>query len=217
MDRITDYATLVLAVNELVNAEISSSLDVFIQSVESDVGRKLDSTWQEVTEELSVLRDGVNLTDERRGVIRVAIDENPLERLHIDVAKTTYENWTPQQPLAYSVTGSSNLSPHLQCVRFWPLPPDDTSYQAEITYKLMVPPLTSGAPTNWLLSVAPDVYLYGTAAHAVIFNGDKNSLAEFERQYQISLAGLITEVSSLQSFQETISAPGAGGYENWLP
>ena len=48
-----------------------------------------------------------------------------------------------------------------------PVPDDD--YEIEMVYRKTVPALTSSAATNWLLTFAPDLYLYGTLREAAIF------------------------------------------------
>jgi len=48
-------------------------------------------------------------------------------------------------------------------VRFSPTP--DRAYVVNIAYFQKLPDLTAAAPTNWLLSSAPDVYLYGVLMH----------------------------------------------------
>lgn len=49
------------------------------------------------------------------------------------------------------------------------------SATATLVYRRTIPPLTAAAPANWLLTDAPDVYLYGSLLQASAF------LAEDER------------------------------------
>lgn len=217
MDRITDYDSLVTAVVDLVDLAIGDSIDGYIQLTENDIGRQLDTNWQEFTLSTPALMAGIALTDDKRGVLRVRIGDVPLEYLHRDVAENQYRDWPAGVPQAYSVTGGNVSAPAQQFMEFWPLPPDDISHVADITYKLAVPALTAGAPTNWVLSVAPDVYLYGTAQHAVIFNGDATSAKAYVGAYQQAVAGVLAEAERYHQSQRTTSPPGAGGYEFWLP
>jgi hypothetical protein len=41
------------------------------------------------------------------------------------------------------------------------LPTPDLAYTVEMTYRSYLTPLSDAAPTNWLLTLAPDAYLYG--------------------------------------------------------
>lgn len=45
-------------------------------------------------------------------------------------------------------------------------PTPDSNYTIEMIYRKNIPALTSGNTTNWLLSLAPDLYLYGTLLEA---------------------------------------------------
>ena len=217
MDRIVDYASLVAAVKELVDLEVGDSVDAFIQLVENEFGSQLDSNLQEVTETLAVMMTGTVFPDDRRGVLRITVDGYPLERLHINTAQTTYKNWTPGRPHAYSVTGGAVGAAGTQHVQFWPPPPDDTTYQADITTKIVVPALTASNTTNWLLSVAPGVYLYGTALHAVAYNGDETNFAMYQGLFERAAASILKELEQYQMPQKTVSPMGAGGYELGLP
>ncbi len=217
MDRITDYASLVSGIQELVNLEVGDSVDVFIQLAESEVQRNLETLWQEQTEQVTPTAAGIFYDDTRRGILRISVDGRVLERLHPDVALSTYGDATPQQPYAYSVTGGTAAFPSQQHVQFWPEPPDGSTYTATISYKLVIPELSSSNTTNWLLLVAPDVYLYGSARHAVVYNGDDSSLAAYEQKFSLAMASVIKESGIHQTMHKSVSPPGAGGYEFGLP
>ncbi len=217
MNRINDYATLVAAIQDLVDLEVGSSVDAYIQLTEQDLNRRLDSLWQEINLTVPVTRVGSLFADDRRGIYRVRIDDTPLERLHIDVARTTYLNWTPQQPLAYSITGGTDVQENSQHLQFWPPPPDDETYQAEVAFKYTIPALTATNTKNWLLSVAPDLYLYGAAVHAVTYNGDVSNFQMYDTLYARGVSGMMTDIERHQKLQRSVSAPGAGGYERYLP
>jgi hypothetical protein len=60
---------------------------------------------------------------------------------------------SPAPPSAYSVVGSD--------FQFFPAPEAGSSYTAALTYWQKIPALSEANPTNWLLTAAPDAYLYG--------------------------------------------------------
>ena len=62
----------------------------------------------------------------------------------------------PGQPLYYTITGSQ--------LEFIPSP--DTTYSAELTYYAKIPALSDSNTSNWLLTYAPDLYLYGALIEA---------------------------------------------------
>ena len=57
----------------------------------------------------------------------------------------------PRQPCHFSIVGTE--------MELAPTPND--SYTLEMVYRANIPALTPDNPTNWLLSLAPDVYVYG--------------------------------------------------------
>jgi hypothetical protein len=59
-------------------------------------------------------------------------------------------------------------------------PVPDTSYDAEIIWDAEITPLSASAPTNWLLTDYPDIYLYGSLMHSAPFLRDDERLTEWE-------------------------------------
>jgi hypothetical protein len=52
------------------------------------------------------------------------------------------------------------------------VPAPDSTYTGELTYYAKIPALSDAATTNWLLGVAPDVYLYGSLMEAAPYLDD---------------------------------------------
>ena len=217
MERIIDYSSLVLAVRDLVDLEISDSLDAYIQLTEQTAGRVLTSAWQEYTENVPVTVGGTYFATDRRGILRISVDGRPLERMTDEAAQKFYERWTPGEPHAYSVLGAALAVSAQQRVRFWPPPPDDATYRADIAYKIVIPALTAANPINWLIDVAPDVYLYGTAVHAVTYNGDTTNLPLYQRLFDTALASVQRETDEFQSLDSSVSPATVDGYAAELP
>jgi hypothetical protein len=65
------------------------------------------------------------------------------------------------QPLVYCLLANQ--------IQLAPVP--DTTYEVEIDFYEVIPPLASNA-TNWLLTAAPDIYLYGSLLEAAAFLTD---------------------------------------------
>lgn len=84
------------------------------------------------------------------------------------------------RPTHYAVTGGQ--------FEFFPTP--DGSYNAELVYFSRVPALSDAAPTNWLLTEAADVYLYGTLTHSAPFLGEDARLATWSALYKSALDSL---------------------------
>jgi hypothetical protein len=68
---------------------------------------------------------------------------------------------TTGEPSRYSVVGS--------VLRFDPVP--DAAYSLRLNYYAKIPALSTGSPTNWLLTKAPDLYLYACLIAGQVFTG----------------------------------------------
>lgn len=68
---------------------------------------------------------------------------------------------------------------------FYPVP--DQAYSAEIQYQAVIPPLSAGNPTNWLLTDHPDCYLFGALAAGLAFVKSDQRAGEFQAQFEKSL------------------------------
>ncbi|CAO4140706.1 phage adaptor protein [Methylorubrum extorquens] len=53
------------------------------------------------------------------------------------------------------------------------------SGKLEMTYYARIPPLTVAQPTNWLITKAPEVYLYATLMEAALFQKDEEKSAQW--------------------------------------
>lgn len=64
----------------------------------------------------------------------------------------------------------------------------ETRIEREMRWKHgTIPPLTTDAPTNFLLESAPDVYLYGTLVEAMPFLPGNEMAQVFEPRFQTAL------------------------------
>jgi len=87
---------------------------------------------------------------------------------------------TSGRPQYYAVTGE----------QFEFLPAPDDTYNAELVYFAELEALSDSNTSNWLLTTAPDVYLYGTLAHSAPFLGEDQRIQVWASLYEAALAGL---------------------------
>lgn len=83
------------------------------------------------------------------------------------------------------------------------------NYDVELIYRANVPALASSS-TNWLLTLAPDVYLYGTLLEATpyIQNDDRVGLWATGLQTVMDQLNSLGDRQSFDSSPSTISLPG---------
>lgn len=70
--------------------------------------------------------------------------------------------------------------------------PRNSTATITMVYRRTIPALTAAAPTNWLLTRAPDVYLYGTLFEESIWERDTQAA----QQWKALLESAVTELMS---------------------
>lgn len=94
-------------------------------------------------------------------------------------------NPAPGAPIWFSIFGAE--------LELCPTP--DKNYPIEMVYRATVPPLTMAGTTNWLLTFAPDAYLYGTLMEAAPYLRDDERIAVWK-------AGVDLVISQLNSLSD---------------
>jgi len=103
------------------------------------------------------------------------------------------------QPVYFSISGDE--------IELAPTPNED--FDVEILYRAKIPALVTNS-TNWLLTAAPDIYLYGTLLEAMPFTGNDNRIAVWASGMQAALdqLNILSDKQSFDSGPTTISLPG---------
>lgn len=91
-----------------------------------------------------------------------------------------YNDSVTSQPTEYTIEGLN--------IRFGDIP--DKSYTGKLGYWAKAPALTEAAPTNWLLTAAPGIYLYGALIEAVGLIGDDDRATAWHQQFLAAVGGL---------------------------
>jgi hypothetical protein len=120
--------------------------------------------------------------DDFMEVKSIKLDTNPVTSLTFQtieamdqLSNTTY--LSSGKPLYFTVVGNQ--------FRLLPIP--DGAYTADLVYYAKLTKLSSTVATNWLLTQAPDVYLYGALLQAAPYLQDDARISVWSSLY---LAGL---------------------------
>lgn len=164
---ITTYATLVTAVTEWLAREEDTTLiariPTFIQLTEAKLNRELFVRQMENRATTSVDTGStepefISLPDDFQSMRRVRLPgATGKPRLHYRT-QTQMDDFRESiadvagQPCYFTIVGSE--------MELAPTP--DTDFTIEMVYRTYLPALTSTNTTNWLLTLAPDLYLYGS-------------------------------------------------------
>jgi hypothetical protein len=176
MGTITNYATLQSAIADYLNrADLTAQIQTFIQFAEADLNTRLRS--REMIVNATATSDGqfVALPPDWLEAINMMIvgGQSPLRYITPDEADTIIKAKTYTSTRFYSMTtGIIEL-----------VPPAVDDITIDMVYYGKIPALSTANTTNWLLTKAPDVYLYGALVHAAPFLMDDQRIPVFGNIY----------------------------------
>jgi hypothetical protein len=179
---ITSYATLQSEVALFLNrSDLTAIIPTFIQMAEADFNRRLRHWRQETRATLTLSGEYVALPTDWLETIRLDLDTAtgarriaPVSQSFIQ-SKQTYAG----EPQYYAMATDG--------LRFWPVPSSGT---ADLLYFAKIPALSDSATTNWLLTAAPDVYLYGSLIHSAPYLGEDERVGAWGSLYEAAIERL---------------------------
>ena len=187
---ITDYASLLSAIkrwsqNDSLDA---AAYDDFVQLTEAHVNSLLRCGRMSVTE-TQALTDGVAAYDLPADALGIRTMDLVTSR-----GRDALEYYTPEAlverydvpgvtgtPVAYTLIGTQ--------FELRPFPGEDL--EVTFTYYQQIPPLTDVDTTNWLIGLAPMVYLYGGLAFLAYYVRDDEAAMAWETKLDREIAKLI--------------------------
>lgn len=155
--------------NETDDATFVAAIPDFITLLENRVNREL-RVGEMLTTAPIVLTDGLGaLPDDYLQYRRLSADTYPRWEL----------NYGGQnEGRGFTISGSA--------ITGWPI----TIGNLSMEYYAKIPALTEANPTNWLLTKAPEVYLYGSLLEAMPFTGDDQRAGTWHAYYDKAIGGL---------------------------
>lgn len=162
--------------------DLDSLRDKFIANAEAFFNRKLRVRQMEEEASLSTDENGdANLPSDflaARSVRRVGSPNIELRPISMGGENRLSPYDTAGIPRWYSISGST--------LRVTPIEQGTLT----LTYYEKIPALSDSQTTNWLLTLAPDVYLYRCLSEAHIFDRDFDAALGFQQQADIRIAEL---------------------------
>ena len=160
---ITNYTELRASVADWLNREdLTSQIPDFITFAEARLNRTL-RTREMLTRRRTVTTDGfIGLPPDYLETYQLQLPTN---------ATNTPEPLTfigPDEAARFKATSMTGKTRYYTIIdgAFELIPTPSNSVELTITYYAKVPALSSTQATNWLLTKAPDLYLYATLANA---------------------------------------------------
>lgn len=186
---LSTFAELKTSIADFLNRDdLTSIIPTFITLAEADISRTLrhykmearatgqQSSGDQFMQVPSDWLENVRMTVTGSGTSVV----RPASRDEIADRRQKNENVSTQSPYLYAmVDGQFEL---------YPTPVEDTD--VELVYYQKVPALSDSNTTNWLLSDAPDVYLYGALVHSAPYLQEDARTAVWAQLYSASMLKL---------------------------
>lgn len=186
MATITNYSTLKSAVADWLNrADLTSQIETFIQLAEADLNTRLRTREMIVRAEATSNQQYVQLPADWLEAINLHIVDGaqPLRFITLDESDAILNAQTYTSPAFYSLMNGA--------IEIVPAPDDDIDI--EMIYYGKIAALSDQNTTNWLLTRAPDIYLYGAMSHAAPFLVDDARIPVFFSAYNARVDSLNAE------------------------
>jgi hypothetical protein len=185
---ITNYTNLQTSIADFLNrSDLTDVIPTFIALAEADFNRNVRHYKMEAR----------SSGQQSAGDQYMQIPSDWLEtiRLHLTSNGTSALTLTSRAAMADIRAKNENIStksPYLYThadgqFELYPTPTEDTD--VELLYYQKIPDLATNS-TNWLLTDAPDVYLYGALKHSASYLQDDARLTVWQAQYQEALLNL---------------------------
>ena len=148
-----DYDGLKTAIADFLNRDdLTGTIPTFITLAEAQMQRDIRH-WRMEQRKTTTFDEGFEeLPVDWAETIRLQADDKPMEL----ASREEIARWRRS-----GATGRPRYFAHVAGnIELWPRP--DGEYQGELLYIARIPALTDADPVNWLLTEAPDAYLYGS-------------------------------------------------------
>jgi hypothetical protein len=183
---ISTYAELKTAIADFLNRQdLTSAIPTFISLAEASINRDVRHWRMEKRVETTLDEQYENLPTDFIEALELSVDNNTRLTL-ISVAEMQDRkeaNSASGKPRYYRVTADQ--------FEFYPAPSE--GYTLSLQYMAKTPALSDSNTSNWLLTNAPDVYLYGALVHSAPYLVDDPRIQVWATLYQSAVEALRLE------------------------
>lgn len=196
---ITTYAELKSAVADFLNRDdLTSTIDTFIDMAEAQLNRDVRHWKMEQRSTAQIDDQYLSLPTDWLETKRVTVKDTVPYVLNL-ASRDQIEDYRLR---GANVSGKPVYYAHIAGeIEMYPTP--DATYDIELLYTQKIDALSDSNTSNWLLALAPDLYLYAVLMETAIYLRDDDRIAAYASIYQNKLAALNAE-----SKKATVSGTG---------
>jgi len=187
---ITSYATLQTAIGDFLNRDdLTSVAPTFIQLAEAQISRDVRHWRMEASTTISADAQLENLPADWIETIRLSVATGSGPATLDLISRQAMQD---KRTGASDVGGVPRYYAHTAGqLELYPTP-DDT-YTLTLDYLAKIPALSDSNTSNWLLTNAPDIYLYGSLLHSAPYLVEDPRLQVWAQLYSAAVARLNDE------------------------
>ena len=163
---ITNYGTLEAEIADfLLRDDLTAVIPTFISFAHEKLNRDLRTRQMVQRATDSLTTEYTALPGNFLQMRDIRLNANPvrsLEQISSEAQNQERERWgnTAGEPRYYTIIGET--------IQVFPSP--NATYTIEMAYYEKIPALVNAADTNWLLTKAPEIYLYGSLVHSAPYS-----------------------------------------------
>ena len=184
---ITTYAELQSAVADWLNrTDLTSAITNFISLAEAEFQRTIRHRKMITRSDATIDSEYSATPADWYQSVSLVLKTDPVHPLEY----VTNEAMNDLKATS-SAVGKPNYYTHVGTeIQVFPAP-DGTGYTGEVVYYAKIPPLTDSNTSNWLLDLAPDIYLYGTLVQSAPYLRDDERTGVWVSLYKQGIEELI--------------------------
>lgn len=195
------YTELKAQIADFLNRDdLTAAIPNFIALCEAQTERQLRVRQMLASTTITVDTELVTLPADFLETRSIVLNTNPVRLLNFRTIDSMAEYKamfpTAGKPAEYTVIGNS--------FQFLPVP--DTAYSATLTYYQSIPRLSDAVPSNWLLSKAADIYLYGALINSAPYLREDSRVSVWATYYQGAIDALSVEDDRAQTASAGLKA-----------
>jgi len=185
---INTYATLKTAIADFLNRDdLTSAIDNFIALAEAQINRDVRHWKMEkrASGQQSASDEYMQIPSDWMETIRFHVTDNGTSPLDLISRASMADKRASNEDAVGTPTHYTHADGQFQ---FYPTPSATTN--TELLYYAKTTGLSASNTTNWLLSEAPDVYLYGALVHSAPYLAEDERVAVWAQMYAAAVAQL---------------------------
>jgi hypothetical protein len=176
---IATFEQLVTAVGDWLDRDdLADRAGTFVQFAEARLNRLLDDPEMDTVWETTAAGDYTPLPDDFGEMISISTGDGPLLASGA-VEFAGFDSSITGTPRHYAIVDRS--------ISFWP---GNATAAIRMVYRRRLPALGTDNQTNWLLTLAPDAYLYGALVQAEGFLAEDDRVAGWKSMFDEAISEL---------------------------